>query len=104
MPDPAEQLRRIYEAGFEVEKLWRFPNAVGVIRGNCIALLETTPEGLKVIGTPGWRMGDVIGVLVEKDGKRVFQNKTNIVEATPERLAELERFRRELEKLLIPRA
>ena len=104
MPDPAEQLRRIYEAGFKVEKLWRFPNAVGVIRGNCIALLETTPEGLKVVGTPGWRMGDVIGVLVEKDGKRVFQNKTNIIEATPERLAELQRFRRELDKLLIPRA
>ena len=104
MPDPAEQLQRIYEAGFEVERLWRFPNAVGAIRGNCIALLETTPDGLKIVGTPGWRMGDVIGVLVEKDGKRVFQNKTNIVEATPERLAELERFRRELEKQLIPRA
>jgi hypothetical protein len=44
----------------------------------------------------------VIGVLVEKDGKKVFQNKTNIVEATPERLSELERFRRELGDLLAP--
>ena len=104
MPDPAEQLQKIYEAGFEVEKLWRFPNAVAAARGNCVALLETTPQGLKLIGTPGWRMGDLIGVLVEKDGKRVFQNKANIVEATPARLGELDRFRRDLENLLIPMA
>ena len=102
MPDPSEQLQRIYEAGFQVEKLWRFPNAIGVVRGNCIALLETTAQGLKVIGTPGWRMGELIGVLVEKDGKRVFQNKANMVEATAARLGELERFRRDLENLLIP--
>lgn len=102
MPDPAEQLQRIYQAGFEVERLERFPNALGIVKGNCIALLQSTPEGLKLIATPGWRMGDVIGVLVEKDGRRVFQNKANIVEATPERLGELERFRRGLEQLLTP--
>ncbi len=102
MPDPAEQLRRIYQGGFAIERLERFPNALGVVRGSCVALLHTTPEGVKLIGLPGWRMGDVIGVLVEKDGKKVFQNKANIVEATPERLDELERFRRELEDLLAP--
>jgi hypothetical protein len=104
MPDPAEQLQRIYQAGFAVERLERFPNAIGVLKGNCIALLESTAQGLRLIATPGWRMGEVIGVLVEKDGKRVFQHKANIVEATPERLAELDGFRRELENLLTPQA
>ena len=102
MPDPAEQLQRIYQAGFEVQQLERYPRAVGVVRGNCIALLESAPGGLRLVATPGWRMGDVIGVLVERDGRQVFQNKSNLVEATPERLSELARFRRELEQLLTP--
>ena len=42
-----------------------------------------------MIGAPGWRMGEVLGVLVEKDGRQVFQAKSEIVEATPERLAAL---------------
>jgi hypothetical protein len=102
MPDPAEQLQRIYLAGFTVEQMERFPNAVAIVKGNCIALVQTTTAGLKLIATPGWRMGDVIGVLVEKGGKQVFQNKANIIEATPERRAELDSFRRELEDLLAP--
>ncbi|MGD0974221.1 MAG: hypothetical protein ABR866_09040 [Candidatus Korobacteraceae bacterium] len=104
MPDPAEQLQKIYLAGFELQSLERFPTAVGVVKGNCMVLLQATPTGLQPIGQPGWRLGDVLGVLVEKEGKRVFQNKLNVVEATPERLAELDTFRQELENLLAPTA
>jgi hypothetical protein len=75
MPDPAEQLARIYQAGFDIEQFDRFPQAVGVLREGCIALLESTPNGLCMIGTPGWRMGEVMGVLVEMDGRKVFQAK-----------------------------
>ena len=100
MPDPAEQLQRIYLAGFELQTFDRYANAVGVIRDGCIALLRATPVGLEMIGTPGWRMGEVLGVLIEKDGKQVFQAKSEIVEATPERLALLGRFREDLEQLL----
>jgi len=98
--DSAEQLQRIYVAGFELEIFDRYPNAVGVLRDGCIALLRSTPGGLEMIGAPGWRMGDVLGVLVEKDGRQVFQAKSEIVEATPERLKALSRFREELERLL----
>jgi len=104
MPDPAEQLQKIYLAGFELQSLERFPTAVGVVKGNCMVLLQATPTGLQPIGQAGWRLGDVLGVLVEKEGKRVFQNKLNVVEATPERLAELDTFRQELENLLAPTA
>jgi hypothetical protein len=37
---------------------------------------------------------------VEKDGRRVFQAKSEVVEATPERLQALKRFREDLERLL----
>ena len=98
--DSAEQLQRIYLAGFELETFERFPMAVGGVRDHCIALLEATPEGLRMIGTPGWRMGEVMGVLVELGGRQVFQAKTDIVEATQERLEALRRFRADLENLL----
>jgi hypothetical protein len=98
--DPSEQLQRIYLAGFELQTFDRFPKAVGVVRGECIALLEATPAGLKMIGTPGWRMGEVMGVLVEEGGQQVFRAKSETVEATPERLEALRQFRADLEELL----
>lgn len=104
MPDPARQLQNIYLAGFEIESPERFPGAIGVIKGNCMALLRTTSTGLQMIGTPGWRFGTVPGVLVEKDSKRFFQNKLQLVEATPERLAEWRAFGEELQNLLSPSA
>ena len=100
MPDPAEQLQRIYLAGFQLETFERFPKAIGVVRDNVIALLEATPEGLRMIGTPGWRMGEAMGVLIQMGGRQVFQYKQEIVEATPERLETVRRVREELEKLL----
>ncbi len=102
--DSAEQLQRIYMAGFELQTFERFPKAIGVVREECIALLEATPAGLKMIGTPGWRMGEVMGVLTEQGGRQVFQAKADIVEATPERLEALRRFREELENLLVAAA
>jgi len=104
MPDPAEQLQRIYLAGFELQTFERYPNAVGVIRDGCIALLRSTPVGLEILGSPGWRMGEVLGVRVEKDGRQVFQAKSEIVEATPERLEALSRFKADLEELLSAQA
>jgi hypothetical protein len=100
MPDSAEQLQRLYLAGFELKTFERYPRAVGVLRDGCIALLQATPTGLQTIGSPGWRMGEILGVLVEKDGHPVFQAKAEIVEATPQRLEILARFRADLERLL----
>jgi hypothetical protein len=102
MPDPAEQLQQIYLAGFELKVFDRFPKCVGVVRDHCIALLVPATDGLQMLGTPGWEMGEAIGVLVETGGRRVFQAKEEIVEATPERLEGLRKFREELNRLLHP--
>lgn len=102
--DSAEQLQRIYLAGFELQTFDRYPRAIGVIRDGCIALLEATPQGLRMIGTPGWRMGEVMGVLVEKDGRFIFQAKDQVEEAGPERLEALRKFRAELEQMLLPQS
>jgi hypothetical protein len=100
MPDSAEQLQRLYLAGFELQTFERYPKCIGVIRDNCVALLVAGVDGLQVLGTPGWRMGEVMGVLTEKNGRKVFQAKSEIVDATPERIEVLEKFRGELMEVL----
>src|SRR5664279_5533655 len=102
MPDPAEQLQRLYLDGFELQTFDRYPNSIGVLRDGCIALLRATPTGLELIGTPGWRMGELMGVLVQRDGRQFFQAKSETVEATPDRLKALQRFRDDLGQLLKP--
>jgi len=98
--DSADQLQRLYLAGFELQTFERFPKCVGVIRDQCIALVVPGVDGLQILGTPGWRMGEVIGVLTEIQGRKVFQAKNEIVEATAERLAALARFREDLSLIL----
>ena len=100
MPDSAEQLQRLYLAGFELQTFERYPKCIGVMRENCVALLVPGVDGLQILGTPGWRMGEVRGVLTEREGRKVFQAKTEIVEATAERLLALQKFRDELKQLL----
>ncbi len=100
MPDAATQLQRLYLAGFNMEVFERYPRHVGVVRDCCIALLEVTDSGLRMVGTPGWRMGELMGVLTEQEGRQVFQAKDEVLDATPERLDTLRRFREELDELL----
>jgi len=98
--DPAQQLQRIYLAGFELQTFDRYPKCVGVIRDNCIALVVPGVDGLQILGTPGWKMGEVMGVLTEVEGRKVFQAKSEVVEATEERLAVLQQFRDDLKCLM----
>jgi hypothetical protein len=99
--DVTDQLRRLYCAGFDVQTFERYPRHIGAVRGQCIALLEVTPTGLKLTGTPGWRMGEVMGILVERSGRQVFQAKEEVVDAGPEKLEALRQFRQDLENLLV---
>ena len=102
MPDPAEQLQKIYLSGFELRTFDRFPKCVGVVRDNCIALLVPSVGGLQMLGAAGWRLGEAIGVLTQKEGRPVFQAKQEIVDATPDRLATLRRFEADLQTILKP--
>jgi hypothetical protein len=98
--DLAEQLQRIYLAGFELETFPQFPKCVGVVRDGCIAMLVPGVDGMQILGDPGWHMAGSVGVLVEQNGRKVFQHKEQIVEATPERMDLLRRFTADLKALL----
>jgi hypothetical protein len=102
MPDPAEQLQRLYFEGFGVETFERYLNTVGVIRDGIVALFTVTPQGLQMLGAPGLRMGEVMGVLVEERGEQVFRYKSETVKATVEHLEALRRFKEDVERSLTP--
>ncbi len=97
---PEEQLQKLYLAGFELETFERFPKAIGVVRDNCIAFLVPGPDGLQILGNIGWRMGESLGPLVERGGRKVFVHKDQMIEATSERITTLERFKADLNALL----
>lgn len=100
MSDPEHQLQRLYLAGFDLQTFDRFPKAIGVLRDGCLAFLVPGSDGLQILGNVGWRMGESLGPLVERGGRKVFVHKQEIAEATPERIAILERFRADLKAVL----
>ncbi len=100
MPDPAEQLQQLYIAGFDLQPFERFPKAIGVLRDGCLAFLAPGVDGLQILGNVGWRMGESLGPLVERGGQKVFIHKQEILEATPEKIATLERFKADLKTIL----
>jgi len=97
---PEEQLQRLYTAGFDLQTFDRFPKAIGVLRDNFIAFLVPGPDGLQILGNVGWRMGESLGPLVERNGHKIFIHKGETVEATPDRVTALEKFRTDLKAIL----
>jgi hypothetical protein len=100
MPDPANQLQQLYLAGFDLQTFERFPKAIGVLRDGCLAFVVPGTDGLQILGNVGWRMGESLGPLVERNGRKVFVHKQEILEATPEMIATLERFKADLKETL----
>lgn len=100
MQDPAQQLQQLYLAGFDLQTFERFPKAIGVLRDGCIAFLVPGPDGLQILGNIGWRMGESLGPLVEREGRKVFVHKGEVLEATPERINALQRFESDLNSAL----
>ena len=100
MPDSAQQLQQLYVAGFDLQTFERFPKAIGVLRDGCIAFLVPGPDGLQILGNIGWRMGESLGPLVEREGRRVFVHKGEELDATEERIETLKRFESDLKSAL----
>ena len=103
MCDPAEILQALYLAGFELQTFELFPRAIGIVRGECIALLVPSDSGLQFLGAPGWKIGDNVGVLTTVNGRPVFQSKSVTVEATDQRMELLKQFEADLRREMAPK-
>lgn len=95
-------LHKLLAAGFRFVTIARVERYLGVERDGFVALLDPADGQLKLFGQAGYRVGDSIGMLVERGAERTFVWHEQSVAATPELLALYERFRRELEEVLKP--
>ena len=100
-PQQIKILERLFEAGFRPIAIPPYESALCVRRGECAALLSPVPNGgLKLLAAPSYLLDGNLSVKLKKGAAEVFVWKKNEIAATPERLLELETFRRELTALL----
>jgi hypothetical protein len=96
-------LERLVAKEFILVAFPLYANAVGVRKGSCAALLDPIPSsGFRVFGEPCMLLEGNLTVRITEKGKSWFVWKKQRVEATPERLRELETFVTELNLLLEP--
>jgi hypothetical protein len=105
MPELTPQQMKIFErlfgAGFRPIAIPPYENALCVRRGECAAVLTPVPNGgLRMLAPATYIVDGNLGVKLRKGNREVFVWKKREIEATPERLKELEAFRRELTSIL----
>jgi hypothetical protein len=98
-------LERLVSGGFSVVAFPLYANAVGVRRGSYAALLDPiSGDGFHLLGEPCLLLDGNLTVRVADKDKSWFVWKKLRMEATAERVRELDRFVSELKLLLEPRA
>lgn len=102
-PQQVAILERLIDREFVVVAFPMYANAVGVRKGSCAALLDPVPSGgFRLYGEPCFLVEGNLTVRLQQNGKTWFVWKKLRLEASAERLGELERFVAELNLLLEP--
>lgn len=100
-PQQMQVIERLFGAGFRPIAIPPYENALCMRKGNCAALLAPVPSGgLKLLAPPSFVVDGNLSVKLKRGSGEVFVWKKQEVEATPDRLKELELFRRELTEIL----
>ena len=96
-------LERLIAKEFILVAFPLYANAVGVRKGSCAALLDPIANGgFRVFGEPCVLLEGNLTVRITEKGKAWFVWKKQRLEATAERMSELESFVAELKLLLEP--
>ena len=96
-------LERLIAKEFILVAFPLYANAVGVQKGSCAALLDPIANGgFRVFGEPCVLLDGNLTVRITEKGKMWFVWKKQRLEATADRLLELEKFVAELKLLLVP--
>jgi hypothetical protein len=98
-------LERLMLRGFVPVAFPLYANAVGLRKGSCAALLEPIASGgFRLFGEPCWLLEGNLTVRITEKGKSWFVWKKQRLEATQDRVAELDRFVEELRMLIEPQS
>jgi hypothetical protein len=100
-PQQIKTLERLFAAGFRPIAIPPYENTLCVHRGECAAVLTPVPNGgLRLLAPATYLIDGNLGVKLRKGNHEVFVWKKKEMDATAERLQELEAFRRELTSIL----
>jgi hypothetical protein len=100
-PQQMKVFERLFEAGFRPIAIPPYESALCVRRGDCAALLSPVPNaGLRLLAAPTYIVDGNLSVKLKREKDEIFVWKKKEIEATPERLQELEAFRRDLTSIL----
>ena len=99
----AAKLESLLAAGYVFATIPRIERHLAVEKGGFLALLDLSEGEVRIFGHVGYRIGEGIGMLVERKEGKVFAFKEEMLFPTPELLAQYESVKAELAKLLEPR-
>jgi hypothetical protein len=100
-PLQMKTVEQLLEAGFRPLLIPPYESALCMRKGDCAAVLAPVPNGgLKLLAPATYLVDGNLSVRLKRGDGEVFVWKKTEVAATPERLKELEKFRRELGEIL----
>jgi hypothetical protein len=100
-PRQMQVMERLFEAGFRTIAIPPYESALCIKKGNCVAALAPVPNaGLKLLAPASFMVDGNFSVKLKRGSGEVFVWKKTEMEATPERMRELESFRMELQGIL----
>ena len=100
-PQQMMVIERLFEAGFRPIAIPPYESALCMRKGNCAALLAPVLNGgIKLLAPPSFLVEGNLSVKLKRGAGEVFVWKKYEMEATPEKLSELESFWRELTETL----
>ena len=100
-PQQMQVIERLFAAGFRPIAIPPYESALCMRKGECAAVLAPVLNGgLRLLAPPSYLVDGSLSVKLKRGAREVFVWKKREVEATPEKLQELESFRRELSEIL----
>ena len=100
-PQQMQIIERLFAAGFRPIAIPPYESALCMRKGDCAAVLAPVPSGgIKLLAPPSYLVDGNLSVKLKRSSGEVFVWKKKEVEATPEKLKELESFRHELTEIL----
>jgi hypothetical protein len=100
-PQQMKTLERLFEAGFRPIAIPPYESALCLRRGECVGVLSPVEgAGFRLLAPPAYLVEGKMGVRLKRATGDAFVWKKNEIQATAERLAELELFRKELTEFL----
>jgi hypothetical protein len=99
-PAQVSALERLLRAGFKFVTFERFARYLAVEKQGFVALLDPAEGRLRIVSQVGYRLGEEIGMLVERAEGKWFVWKGESIVASPDLLTAYARFKAELSELL----